>query len=71
MNRINPQKLHHSKWTAIQPQTRQKHFIVTRLIRDADDRVTACELEAVINHRTRVIDWQELKDDQRWLMRWK
>ena len=71
MNRINPEKLRRSKWTARQPQTRQKHFIVTRLIRDADDRIIACELEAVINRRARIIDWQELKDDQRWLMGWK
>ena len=71
MNRINPEKLLRSKWTASNPQHGQRHYIVTRLIRDAENRVIACELEAVINRRTSVVDWRELKDDQCWLMGWK
>ena len=71
MNRINPEKLLHSKWTAINPQRSQKHFIVNRLVRDADERVVACEIEAVIDRQSEVIDWYELKNSQRWLMGWK
>ena len=39
MNRINPNKLQHSKWTAVQPCNREKHFLVTTVNRDLADRV--------------------------------
>ena len=71
MNRINPEKLLLSKWTALQPQAREKHFIVTRLIRSEDETVIACELEAVINKRRYEIDWQRLKQSHIWIMGWK
>ncbi|MDJ0831875.1 MAG: TIGR02450 family Trp-rich protein [Gammaproteobacteria bacterium] len=71
MNRINPHKLPRSKWTASVPRQRQKHFIVTRVIRDEQQRVIGCELEAVIDRRSYNIDWHELEDDSRWLMGWK
>ena len=32
--RLNPRKLLLSKWTAAQPQNRERHFLVTALIRD-------------------------------------
>ena len=49
MNNINPNKLHHSKWTAVTPRHKEKHFIVTQLLRDeeenvVDDFVSAREL---------------------------
>ncbi|NNJ95911.1 MAG: TIGR02450 family Trp-rich protein [Gammaproteobacteria bacterium] len=55
----------------LKPQREQKHFIVTRLIRSEDNRVIACELEAVVNHQIRTIDWRELKDNSCWAMGWK
>ena len=71
MNRINPEKLLLSKWTAVRPVQKERHFIVTRLIRSEDEQVTGCELEAVINKRSYEIDWQQLKDASNWLMGWK
>ncbi len=71
MNRINPHKLHLSKWTAVVTEHKQKHFIVTRLLLDEQQQVIGCELEAVINRRTYTIDWHELEDDKRWIMGWK
>ncbi len=71
MNRINPDKLLNSKWTAVQPVDRQRHFIVTRVIRSDDGRVTACEIEAVLTRRVTELDWRELKDSSRWTMGWK
>jgi tryptophan-rich hypothetical protein len=44
MNRINPNKLQHSKWTAVQPCNREKHFLVTAVNRDLDDHVQSCIL---------------------------
>lgn len=71
MNQINPEKLNRSKWTAVEPKNRQKHFIVTQLMRDDNQRVVSCELEAVINHDVFTIDWQELKNTDHWIMGWK
>lgn len=70
MNRINPEKLLRSKWTALQPRNRERHFIVTRLFRDADETIIACELEAVINKKSRQIDWRELRQSDCWNMGW-
>jgi tryptophan-rich hypothetical protein len=70
MNRINPDKLLLSKWTAVKPQQKERHFIVTKLIRAEDQTVIACKLEAVINKNYREIDWKELKNRDCWTMGW-
>jgi len=71
MNRINPEKLLMSKWTAVQPLQQERHFIVVKLIRASDQTVKACELEAVINKHIYQIKWQDLKDSSRWMSGWK
>ena len=71
MNRINPEKLLLSKWTALQPQGKERHFIVTKLLRADDENIIACELEAVINKKIYEIDWQLLKESSSWVMGWK
>ncbi len=68
---LNPEKLHLSKWTAAQPVRKEKHFIVTELIRDPDERVVACLIEAVHSRRARRIDWRELQDATTWLQGWR
>ncbi|UOA08883.1 TIGR02450 family Trp-rich protein [Methylobacter sp. S3L5C] len=67
---INPEKLLLSKWTAVQPANKEKHFLVTRLVRDEQEIVVACVLEAVINHREIELDWHLLKDASIWLPGW-
>jgi len=71
MHRINPEKLLLSKWTALKPVNRELHFIVTKLLRNDDEKIIGCELEAVINKNSYEIDWQELKDPSNWVMGWK
>ena len=71
MNQINPKKLLLSKWTAINPEKKELHFIVSKLLKNEDDDVIACRLEAVINKNNYEIDWQLLKNDENWLMGWK
>jgi len=71
MNRINPEKLMKSKWTAIDPVNRQRHFIVTDVQRNDEGVVVSCELEAVLTRKAAQIDWHELKDASRWQMGWK
>ena len=71
MNRINPQKLLLSKWTAAQPQNREKHFLVTELFRDEEGTVLAVELQAVLTKRAERFDWQTLKNSDHWLLGWQ
>ena len=71
MNRINPEKLLLSKWTAVKPENKERHFIVSKLLRSDDEQITGCQLEAVINKRSYDIDWQQLRDSSRWIMGWK
>ena len=70
MNRINPRKLLLSKWTAAHPQNREKHFLVTELIRDEEGTVLEVELQAVLTQRSERLDWQVLKDSEHWLLGW-
>lgn len=71
MNAINPNKLLLSKWTAVNSVNRERHFIVTKLIRNENEVVIACELEAVINQRTYEKPWRALKNASEWLMGWR
>jgi tryptophan-rich hypothetical protein len=71
MNRINPAKLLHSKWTAVSPQNKEKHFLVSDIEFDEDGLVIACQLEAVISNNSYDIDWTELKNTEKWLQGWK
>lgn len=71
MNRINPDKLRHSKWTAAQPRNKEKHFMVTAVRCDARGFPQTCVLEAVHSGREAEIDWRELKDAARWLSGWR
>ncbi len=70
MNPINPEKLLHSKWTAVLPKQKEKHFLVTQLIRDDQEKVIACILEAVITRREYEIDWKGLKNSEQWRQGW-
>jgi len=69
-HQINPEKLLLSKWTAVKPVNKEKHFLVSRLIRDEQEIIVACVLEALINHREVEIDWRVLKDASTWLPGW-
>ncbi|UTW00225.1 TIGR02450 family Trp-rich protein [Marinomonas rhizomae] len=71
MHQINPNKLLLSKWTSTSPQQKEKHFIVTKLIRDEDDIVVECVLEAVINKNQYYLPWQTLASPDDWLQGWK
>lgn len=70
MNRFNPAKLILSKWTARNPRDREKHFIVTKVLRDADNQVTHCVIEAVHSRREQVVEWQELRRAENWQQGW-
>ena len=71
MNRVSPKKLLHSKWTAVEPRNREKHFLVIRVITDEDDVPRSCVLEAVHSHREIEMDWRELKNPDQWRVGWR
>jgi tryptophan-rich hypothetical protein len=70
-HRLNPRKLLLSKWTAAQPQNREKHFLVTELFCDEDGTVLQIELQAVLNQRCQRMDWRALENPEHWRMGWK
>ncbi|MDF1763342.1 MAG: TIGR02450 family Trp-rich protein [Oleibacter sp.] len=71
MNKINPKKLLNSKWTAVTPKNKEKHFLVSEVEFDEEGIVIHCCLEAVMSKRSISIDWNDLKDESSWLQGWK
>ena len=71
MNKINPGKLLNSKWTAVTPTKKEKHFLVSDIEFDEDGAVISCCIEAVMSKRSISINWFDLKDDSNWLHGWK
>lgn len=72
MNPLHPGKLLQSKWTAVHPVDREKHFLVIR-VHDPEDPgapVEWVDLEAVLTRRTRRLPWRELRDPERWRQGW-
>ena len=72
MNPLNPKKLLLTKWTAVKPIAKQKHFLVSRVIQPdlPTDPIVSVEIEAVFSKATQVIDWLELQDDSVWRQGW-
>ena len=70
--RLNPRKLLLSKWTALAPQNKEKHFIVVRILEPEhpDAPIIEVELEAVYSRRSRVIPWKTLTDATQWRQGW-
>ena len=72
MNLLNPKKLLLTKWTAVTPIAKQKHFLVSRIIEpeQPSDPIELVEIEAVFSQTTRIINWRELKDASVWQQGW-
>lgn len=71
-NPLSPKKLLSSKWTAVQPRNREKHFVVVRVIEPEPPalRVEQVELEAVHSGQVRLLHWRELTDPRVWRQGW-
>lgn len=71
-NPLSPKKLLLTKWTAVEPRHREKHFVVTRVIEPEPPslRVEQVELEAVHSRKVHVLHWRELTDASRWRQGW-
>lgn len=72
MNPLHPKKLLLTKWTAVQPVARNKHFLVCKVVEPdpPGTPVEWVELEAVFSKKVTRIGWRELQDDTRWRQGW-
>ncbi len=67
---MSPKKLYKSKWTAVTPKNKEKHFIVTEVITNEEEVVVACVIEAVMTRRQRTLPWRELGNSAIWKTGW-
>ena len=72
MTVLHPKKLLLSKWTAVKPVARQKHFLVTKVVEPEppESPVIWIDIEAVYSKKVRRIQWRELLDDAVWRQGW-
>jgi tryptophan-rich hypothetical protein len=72
-NKINPKKLLLSKWTAVHPIAKQKHFLVSKVIlpETPEEKIEFVEIEAIYSKKTRQIAWRDLMNSEEWLQGWK
>ena len=72
MNTLNPKKLPLTKWTAVTPVAKQKHFLVSRVIQPElpGDPIEWVEIEALFSKATQVITWRTLQDQGVWRQGW-
>jgi tryptophan-rich hypothetical protein len=72
MNRLHPKKLLLTKWTAVQPIAKNKHFLVSKVHQPEPPTVAVewIELEAVYSKAVTRIGWQDLRDSTRWRQGW-
>ena len=71
-NPLSPKKLLLSKWTAVTPRHKERHFIVTRVVlpEPPATRIDLVELEAVHSRRSVVLPWRDLADAAVWRRGW-
>lgn len=71
MNKVNPKALLHSKWTKVEIKNKEKHFIITKVVKDEDQNVVECIIEAVISNNEYSINWRDLKSPLDWKIGWQ
>lgn len=71
--RLSPRKLLLSKWTAVQPVNRERHFLVTAVLEPETPGAPPeeVELEAVLTKRVMRLPWRALTDSARWMQGWR
>jgi tryptophan-rich hypothetical protein len=71
MNKVSPKALLHSKWTKVEVSNKERHFVITKVSIDEEQRVIACMIEAVMNKNEYAINWRDLKDSHQWKIGWQ
>ncbi|MFT7405613.1 TIGR02450 family Trp-rich protein [Zhongshania sp.] len=70
MSTLNPKKLLNSKWTAVKPERKEKHFIIIETEYDEDGAMVRCLMQAVMTKREFEIEWHDLKNIEQWRAGW-
>jgi tryptophan-rich hypothetical protein len=72
INVLQSNKLMLSKWTAVAPIAREKHFLVTQVVKPEQEgeKIKWIDLEAVHSKSIQRIEWQALRDKTQWLRGW-
>lgn len=72
MNPLHPKKLLLTKWTAVQPVSREKHFLVLSVVlpEPPDTRIRFVDLQAVHSKSVRRIEWRDLREQAHWRQGW-
>lgn len=70
---MNIKKLLNSKWTAIIPKNKEKHFTVTQVKQNEGDPqvVDFIILTAALTKRNYKINYKDFKDQLEWTQGWK
>ena len=73
MTPLHPKKLLLTKWTAVQPIAKNKHFFVSRVIEPEPPELAIewVELEAVYSKAVTRIHWRQLQDETLWRRGWQ
>jgi tryptophan-rich hypothetical protein len=71
-NPVSPKKLLLSKWTAVTPVNKEKHFLVVEVIQPEliGAPIQEVTLEAALTGRTIRMPWRALKDTDTWRRGW-
>lgn len=71
-HRLSPKQLLHSKWTAVAPRRKEKHFLVVQVVEPeiAGAAIEFVELEAVHSRRVQRLPWRALTDAATWRQGW-
>ena len=71
-NLLSPKKLLLTKWTAVHPSNKRKHFLVSKVILPdlSEQAIEYVELEAVFDKHMQRISWRELSNSAVWLQGW-
>lgn len=72
MNSVHPKKLLLTKWTAVRPSAKEKHFLVTKVIMPdlPEEKIEWIDIEATYSKASRRIQWRELRDQSQWRQGW-
>lgn len=70
MNKVSPKSLLHSKWTKVDVENKEKHFVIVKTLFDEEQRVIECLIEAVMSKNQYSINWRDLKKPTDWKIGW-
>lgn len=68
---MNRSKLLKSKWTAVKPLNKEKHFIVTQCFHEKGGKIDRVKLEALYTKSIYDLHWKELKNKEKWIQGWQ